>query len=51
MAISLATLHWQACVDGMDREFVIGSSATGDVERPRAYDDKKSPPHNVQVID
>ena len=50
LAIGLATLHWQACVDGMDTEFVIGSSATWDTERPRAYDDKKSPPHHVQVI-
>ena len=51
MAIGLATLHWQACVDGMDTEFVIGSSATWDVERPRAYDDVKSPPHNVETVD
>ena len=50
MAIGLATLHWQACVDGMDTEFVIGSSATWDTQRPRAYDDVKSPPHNVEVI-
>ena len=50
MTIGLATLHWEACVDGMDTEFVIGSSASWDVERPRAYDGVKSPPHNVQVI-
>ena len=50
MAIGLATLHWQACVSGMDTEFVIGRSATWDVERPRAYDNKKSPPHKIQVI-
>lgn len=51
MAIGLAILHWQACVDGMDTEFVIGSSATWDTERPRAYDDVKSPPHNVEAVD
>ena len=49
MAIGLATLHWQACVDGMDTEFVIGSSATWDTERPKAYDDIKSPPHKVEA--
>ena len=50
MAIGLATLHWQACVDGMDTEFVIGSEATWDTERPKAYDDVKSPPHNVKAV-
>ena len=50
MAIGLATLHWEACVDGMDTEFVIGSSATWDMERPRPYDDVKSRPHNVKTI-
>lgn len=28
MALGLATLHWQAQVEGMDVEFVLGSSAT-----------------------
>ena len=51
MAIGLATLHWEACVDGMDTEFVIGSSATWDTERPRAYDDVKSRPHLVKTVD
>ena len=50
MAIGLATLHWEACVDGMDTEFVIGSSATWDLERPRGYDNVDSPPHNVKAI-
>ena len=50
MAIGLATLHWEACVDGMDTEFVIGSSATWDVERPEPYDDEDSPPHLVKAI-
>ena len=44
------TLHWEACVDGMDTEFVIGSSATWDLERPRGYDNVDSPPHNVKAI-
>ncbi len=51
MAIGLATLHWEACVDGMDTEFVIGSSATWDTERPRAYHDVKSRPHLVKTVD
>lgn len=50
MAIGLATLHWEACVDGMDTEFVIGSSVTWDTERQRGYDDEESPPHNVKII-
>ena len=50
MAIGLATLHWEACVDGMDTEFVIGSSATWDLERPRGYDNVDSPPHNVKAL-
>ncbi|KAJ5486537.1 hypothetical protein N7530_000837 [Penicillium desertorum] len=28
MAIGLATIHWKACLDGMDMEFVLGSAAT-----------------------
>ena len=50
MAIGLATLHWEACVDGMDTEFVIGSAATWDLERPKPYDDEESPPHLVKAI-
>lgn len=34
MAIGLAILHWQAQVDGMDVEFVLGSSATWDSKGP-----------------
>ncbi|KAJ5945299.1 hypothetical protein N7516_005467 [Penicillium verrucosum] len=28
MAIGLATIHWKACLDGMDMEFVLGSATT-----------------------
>lgn len=28
MAIGLAIVHWKACLDGMDMEFVLGSAAT-----------------------
>lgn len=38
MAIGLAIMHWQAQVDGMDVEFVLGSSATWDGEQPKGYD-------------
>ena len=47
MAIGLAIMHWQAQVDGMDAEFVLGSSATRDSEQPRGYDDISAPPHSV----
>lgn len=38
MAIGLAIMHWQAQVDGMDVEFVLGSSATWDGDQPKGYD-------------
>ena len=50
MAIGLAILHWQAQVDGMDVEFVLGSSATWDAEQPEGYDDTSVPPHTVEAI-
>ena len=49
MAIGLAVIHWQAQVDGMDVEFVLGSSATWDFEQPRGYDDKHAAPHIVRM--
>ena len=49
MAIGLAIMHWQAQVDGMDVEFVLGSSATWDSERPNGYDDDLAPPHTVKA--
>ena len=39
MAIGLATMHWQAQVDGMDVEFVLGSSAPWNGEQPKGYDE------------
>ena len=49
MAIGLAILHWQAQVDGMDVEFVFGSSATWDTEHLIGYDDISAPPHMVET--
>lgn len=51
MAIGLAIIHWQAQVDGMDVEFVLGSSATWDSEQPEGYDNDSALPHKVGVID
>ena len=50
MAIGLAIMHWQAQIDGMDVEFVLGSSATWESEQPNGYDDILAPPHTVNVI-
>ena len=50
MAIGLAIVHWQAQVDGMDMEFVLGSSATWDSEQQKAYDDILAPPHIVKAV-
>ena len=50
MAIGLAIIHWQAQVDGMDVEFVLGSSATWDSEQLEGYDDLSVPPHTVEAV-
>ena len=50
MAIGLATVHWQAQLDGMDMEFVLGSAASGDDDRPAGYADLSQPPHDVDVV-
>ncbi|KAL9071266.1 MAG: hypothetical protein Q9161_004282 [Pseudevernia consocians] len=50
MAIGLAIVHWQGQVDGMDMEFVLGSSATWDGEQPTGYDDDSARPHRVGAI-
>ena len=55
MAIALAVIHWEAQVDAMDVEFVIGSAAATLVERRRAYTaDKRSngrpPPSEVHSV-
>lgn len=38
MAIGLAILHWEAQVDGMDTEFVLGSAATMESKQGEAYE-------------
>lgn len=50
MAIGLAIIHWEAMLDGMDVEFVLGSSATWDIERPRGYTNVHAGSHNVKVV-
>jgi Zinc finger protein len=49
IAIGLAILHWEAQIDGMDTEFVLGSSATWDNE-PNGSEDESSPPDTDKVI-
>lgn len=49
MAVGLAIVHWQAQVDGMDMEFVLGRSATRSIEQPRAYEDVTVEPHRVET--
>ena len=49
MAIGLAIIHWQAQVDAMDVEFVIGSAATTGGEESRA-DTRDTPPRQVRSI-
>lgn len=43
MAIGLAILHWQANVDGMDVEFVLGSAATMEPEQDEADEGDELP--------
>ncbi|KAI4290203.1 MAG: hypothetical protein L6R35_000526 [Caloplaca aegaea] len=50
MAIGLATLHWQARVDGMDVEFVLGSSAARGLGKQRGFTDVSTKPHKVEPI-
>ena len=47
IAIGLAIMHWQAQVNGMDTEFVLGSSATWDSSEHDLFDDQSSIPHNI----
>ena len=46
MAIGLAILHWQAQVDGMDTEFVLGSATETLLEDKKGYD-TEGPPREV----
>lgn len=50
MAIGLAIVHWGAQLDGMDMEFVLGSSATVEIEDDDAYEDATQPPHKVDNV-
>ena len=50
MALGLAVVHWEACIDGMDMEFVLGSSAMGTMERPRPHVDVSVEPYNHKTI-
>ena len=43
IAIALATIHWQAQVDAMDSEFVLGSARATPFKRQRAYDPTREP--------
>lgn len=49
MAIGLAIVHWQAQVDGMDIEFVLGSAATIKSELGKAYEGDTLP-HSVKFL-
>ena len=56
MAIALAIIHWQAKVDAMDSEFVLGSSVTTLPEKQRAYAAEEdstvlSAPHEIRRLD
>ncbi|KAL8841487.1 MAG: hypothetical protein Q9170_000870 [Blastenia crenularia] len=51
MAIGLAILHWQAQVDGMDVEFVLGGcSGPCDYGQPCVYNDLSASPHQVTAV-
>lgn len=55
MAIALAIIHWQAKVDAMDVEFVLGSSAATSFERRRINtgdedSDVQPPPIDVPAL-
>lgn len=54
MAIALAVIHWEAQVDAMDVEFVLGSAAS-DIQKRRPYttdkrSDIKPPPSEVHTL-
>ncbi len=50
MAIALAICHWQAQVDAMDAEFVLGSAQATPLERRGAYQ-LEDEPHDVDKLD
>lgn len=56
MAIALAIIHWQTQIDGMDAEFVLGSVATRQPDRQKAYttdhdSDVVLTPSNIDWVD
>ncbi|KAL8794409.1 MAG: hypothetical protein Q9195_002996 [Heterodermia aff. obscurata] len=49
-AVGLAIMHWQAKIDAMDVEFVLGSSATWDHhQQPVLFHDLSAKPHTVKA--
>ena len=48
--IYFVTIHWQAQVDGMDVEYLLGSSATWNSIQPKGYDDVSASPYTVEVV-
>ena len=50
IAVGLAIMHWQAKVDAMDVEFVLGSSVTWDDHQPVLFHDLSAAPHTVEAI-
>ena len=51
MAIGLAVIHWQARIDGMDTEFVLGSSAERPRERFKGVTTRGRPPQEIHDAD
>ncbi|CAF9933843.1 MAG: hypothetical protein HETSPECPRED_009020 [Heterodermia speciosa] len=50
IAVGLAIMHWQAKVDAMDVEFVLGSAVTWDDDQPVLFHDLSAAPHTVRAI-
>ena len=47
MAIALAVLHWEAGIDGMDLEYILGSARATAERRLRRVADPHEEPHSV----
>lgn len=50
MAIGLAIMHWQARIDGMDVEFVLGKSTAYESRPSDAYSDDSITPHTILPV-
>lgn len=50
MAIALATIQWQAQVDAMDSEFVLGSAQATLLEKRGAYQQLDEAPHDMHEL-